>query len=89
MWTLGTVGGPTWSWWSRKGQRSLDLKKGKGLDEEWGKGDGGRNRVPGRRNSVCKGPEVPLSLKKLGISEDLTKGKCSTEGSSSKPKPYL
>lgn len=37
MWTLGTVGGPTWSWWSRKGQRSLDLKKGKGLDEEWGR----------------------------------------------------
>lgn len=59
MWTLRTVGGPTWSWWSRKGQRSLDLKKGKELDEEWRREDGGRNRVPG--NSMCKGPELPLS----------------------------
>lgn len=48
----------------------------------------GRNGVPGRRNSLCKGPGVVLSLKKLGVSEELQKVKCSSQGLNSKSKPY-
>ena len=72
--------------WFRKGERSLDLKEGKKLGEEWGWS--GRIRVPGKRNSMYKGPEVILSLKKLGLSKEMKTDKYSSKGLSSKSKQH-
>ena len=46
---------------------------------------GERIRVPGKKKSMYKGPEVVLNLKKLGVSEEL-KAEYSSKGLSSKSK---
>lgn len=48
---------------------------------------GGRIRVPGQKKSMYKGPEVVLSLKKLGVSEEL-KTEYSSKGLSSESKQH-
>lgn len=39
-----------------------------------------RNRVPGTRNSMYKGPEVVLSLRRSGASKDLKMDEYSSKG---------
>lgn len=51
-------------------------------------GRGGGNRLLGSRNSMCKGPEMLLSLKKWGESKEGKMDECSSKALNSKPKPY-